>query len=163
MLILQLLQPSSEKVQGQEKVTDYQHGVDRQLNQERAQRFCGFFFHSVPNASDRTAFMVACNFRKGQIPLRRIAISLIFQSHSTSIWRTRQTNIRRTLLENFTSTNNASTAICVAKRGRPTSNGTMTAVILSFTSRPKILKRKRFAKKRWKVVRSRRSATTARE
>jgi hypothetical protein len=56
---------------------------------------------------------------------------------------------------------NASTAICAVKRHRPISSATTREVTPTFTSRPRVLKRKRFAKTQWKVARSKRLATTA--
>src|SRR5258708_19019691 len=56
---------------------------------------------------------------------------------------------------------NASTAICAAKRHPAVSNATTTGVIPTFTSNQRPLRRKRSAKKRWKVARSKRLATTA--
>src|SRR6266699_4150074 len=69
-----------------------------------------------------------------------------------------QTNTPKTYRANFTSMINASTAICAVKRRPPISSGTMTAAIPTFINNQRRLKKKDFAKKRWKAVRSKRSA-----
>src|SRR5436309_2975886 len=69
-----------------------------------------------------------------------------------------QTNTPKTYRANFTSMINASTAICAVKRRPPISSGTMTAAIPTFINSQRRLKKKDFAKKRWKAVRSKRSA-----
>src|SRR5947209_9199483 len=56
-----------------------------------------------------------------------------------------------------------STAICAAKLRRPISNAMTTEVIPTSTSSRNRLKKKVFARKRWKVVRSKRSVATARK
>ena len=60
-----------------------------------------------------------------------------------------------------TSMNNASTAISAGKRRRPVTNATTTAAIPTFTNSPSPLRKKRSAKKPWKVARLKRSAMTA--
>jgi hydroxymethylpyrimidine/phosphomethylpyrimidine kinase len=55
----------------------------------------------------------------------------------------------------------ASIAICAARPRRRISNGMTTAAIPTSTSSRKRPRRKRFAKRRWKAARSRRSAITA--
>src|SRR5207237_10729360 len=69
-----------------------------------------------------------------------------------------QTNTPKTYRANFTSMINASTAICAVKPRPPISSGTMTAAIPTFINSQRRLKKKDFAKKRWKAVRSKRSA-----
>src|ERR1700737_5363809 len=76
-------------------------------------------------------------------------------------WQMLQINTRKTLPENITLTTSASTAIYAAKRPRPISSATTTGEIPPFTNRRRTPRKKRAAKKRWKVARSKPSATTA--
>src|SRR6266446_5342378 len=76
-------------------------------------------------------------------------------------WQIPQIDTRKTLPENFTSTTSVSIAICAAKPRRQISNATMTVDIPTFTNKRRIRRKKRAAKKRWKVARSKPSATTA--
>src|SRR6267378_698971 len=56
---------------------------------------------------------------------------------------------------------NASTAIFAGKRRLRISGATMTAVILTSTSSQRLRKKRHSARKRWKAVQSKPSATTA--
>src|SRR6266446_5541017 len=76
-------------------------------------------------------------------------------------WQILQIDTRKTSPGNFTSTTSVSTAICAAKPRRQISSATMTVDIPTFTNKRRIRRKKRAAKKRWKVARSKPSATTA--
>src|SRR6266446_6843452 len=77
-------------------------------------------------------------------------------------WQILQIDTRKTSPGNFTSTTSVSTAICAVRPRRQISSATMTVDIPTFTNKQRIRRKKRAAKKRWKVARSKPSATTAR-
>src|SRR6266849_3460840 len=57
VLNLELMQPSAEKMQHQEKISDHEYGINRQLNHKSFQRFDRFRFHLNPPHIIRRRFV----------------------------------------------------------------------------------------------------------
>jgi hypothetical protein len=88
-------------------------------------------------------------------------MSSVPRKHLSLTWLTHPTAILKTYSAHFTSTTSASIATFAARRLLQTLSGTTTAGILTFSNNPNPPKRKPFARKPWKVVRSRPSAAMA--
>ena len=53
MLIFEVVQPVSQKVKNQEKITGDQNGINRQLNGKSSKSFRSFFFHAAEPGESR--------------------------------------------------------------------------------------------------------------
>src|SRR5437588_10306148 len=154
-------------MENEEEVARDQHGVDAQLEEERAQSPGGFNFHAgTGRASLSLRGWPLCRSRGNYAPeensiAREGFLPTFHFAFTGDLWPTRQTNIQKTSTENSTSTINASTATSAGRLRRRITNATTTADTPLFTSNPSRPRKKRSARKRWKVAPSKPSATTA--
>src|SRR2546423_5615933 len=164
---MEVLEPPREIMENEKEISGHENRVDRELGQEGPQRLC-FLFLGRRNAGHPSHFAVglavgrACLQSAGRFLFAPEGFLSTFQfAFSRRIWPTPQTNTPKTFPDLITSMTSASTVIFAARPRRPITNATTTAATPSFTNSLRAPRKRRFARKRWKVVRSRPSATTA--
>ncbi len=100
---MQSSQPISEKMEDEKKIADHEDGIDRQFDEQSAQRVGGFLpafelsrlGHIPSSLVLRTA--VAPNFRAPRISLRAESFFLTFPDNfPRQIWPTQRINIPKT-------------------------------------------------------------------